>query len=207
MRKKKPTQQSEETMTKEKEQQPVEQEQTQEEQTEATAQAEANSEVAEATETPSTEELMSQLDEARRQAEEYLDNWRRTAAEFQNFRKRKEREMQEFEQRANERLILKLLPVLDDFHRALANVPEDLKDHDFVKGIELIERKFWGVLEQEGVTPIESSPGTPFDPAEHEALLSEEHDEFESGQIIEEYQRGYKHRGRVIRPARVRVAQ
>ncbi|RME12898.1 MAG: nucleotide exchange factor GrpE [Ardenticatenia bacterium] len=86
-------------------------------------------------------------------------------------------------------------------------VPEDLKDHDFVKGIELIERKFWGVLEQEGVTPIESSPGTPFDPAEHEALLSEEHDEFESGQIIEEYQRGYKHRGRVIRPARVRVAQ
>nr|WP_290665383.1 nucleotide exchange factor GrpE [Ardenticatena sp.] len=191
---------------------PQQEQQMENEQPDMTAQNEkAAEEASQTTETqeepPSTEELMSQLDEARRQAEEYLDNWRRTAAEFQNFRKRKEREMQEFEQRANERLILKLLPVLDDFHRALANVPEELKEHDFVKGIELIERKFWGVLEQEGVTPIESSPGTPFDPAEHEALLSEEHDEFESGQIIEEYQRGYKHRGRVIRPARVRVAQ
>ncbi|MDQ7030899.1 MAG: nucleotide exchange factor GrpE [Ardenticatenia bacterium] len=151
--------------------------------------------------------LQVELAEARRQAEEYLDQWRRTAADFANFRKRKERELAEFEQRANERLIARLLPVLDDLQRALEHVPEDLKEHEWVEGVRLIERKFWGVLEQEGVQPIESSPGTPFDPMHHEALMSEESGEHEPEHIIEEYQRGYLYRGRVLRPARVRVAR
>ncbi len=151
--------------------------------------------------------LQAELAEARRQAEEYLDQWRRTAADFANFRKRKERELAEFEQRANERLIARLLPILDDLQRALEHVPEEFRDHEWVEGVRLIERKFWSVLEQEGLQPIESSPGTPFDPLHHEALMSEESDEHEPEHIIEEYQRGYLYRGRVLRPARVRVAR
>lgn len=178
---------------------------------EETQQAGAAAEVQEAgqevQETVDVETLKAELEEAKRQAEEYLDQWRRTAADFANYRKRKEREVAEFEQRANERLIARLLPVLDDLQRALENVPEDLQGHEWVEGIRLIERKFWSVLEQEGVKPIESEPGTPFDPLYHEALFTEESDSHEPGQILEVYQRGYLYKGNVLRPARVRVAR
>ncbi len=158
-------------------------------------------------ETIDVEALKAKLEEAQRQAEEYLDNWRRTAAEFANYRKRKEREVAEFEQRANERLIARLLPILDDLQRALENVPEELQGHEWVEGIRLIERKFWSVLKQEGVEPIESEPGMPFDPLYHEALFTEESEDHEAGHILEVYQHGYRYKGKVLRPARVRVAR
>lgn len=153
------------------------------------------------------EDLSTQLDEALEKADEYLDQWRRTAADFANFRKRKEREQEEFERRANERLLLKLLPVYDDFRRALENVPGHLDEEDWVGGVEMIERKFWSALEQEGVEVINPDPGEEFDPELHDALMSVETDEYDEGQIVDMFERGYKHKDRVLRAAKVRVAR
>lgn len=152
----------------------------------------------------STEARIAALEKER---DEYLDQWRRSAAEFQNFRKREERLRIERERNASVRLIQKLLPVLDDLLRGARHVPEELKSNDWVNGMLAIERKLWNILEQEGVRAIESGPGTPFDPTHHEALLSEESDEWESGHIIGELERGYRRHDSVLRPARVRVAR
>lgn len=155
----------------------------------------------------SKEDVSSELEEALAKADEYLDQWRRTAADFANFRKRKEREQEEFERRANERLLLKLLPVYDDFKRALDNVPENLADEDWVGGVEMIERKFWGALDQEGVQSIEPEPGDEFNPNLHDALMSVETEEYDDGHIVDVFERGYKHKDRVLRAAKVRVAR
>jgi molecular chaperone GrpE len=152
----------------------------------------------------STETRIAALEKER---DEYKDQWLRSAAEFQNFRKREERLRIERERNASVRLIQKLLPVLDDLLRGAQHVPEELTSNDWVNGMLAIERKLWNILEQEGVTAVESAPGTPFDPTVHEALLSEESDEYESGHIIGELERGYRRHDTILRPARVRVAR
>jgi molecular chaperone GrpE len=151
--------------------------------------------------------LESDLAAARSQAEEYLDQWRRSAAEFQNFRKRQERERQEQIKLANAELLMRLLPVVDDLQRAIQHVPEDLEGNEWVNGVLLIERKLWSVLEQAGVQPIEAKPGAAFDPNVHDALMAEPSEEVETGHIIYELEPGYKLHERVLRPAKVVVAQ
>ena len=105
---------------------------------------------------------------------------------------------------ANAALIVKLLGVLDDFDRALDNVPPDAHD-SWIEGVKLVERKLRGVLESEGVTPIEAE-GQPFDPNLHEAVVHEETTEHRDNTVIDELQRGYRLHDRVIRPSLVRVA-
>jgi len=101
-------------------------------------------------------------------------------------------------------LIGKLLSVLDDFDRALDNVPADAHD-PWVEGVQLVERKLRSVLEGEGVTPIEAI-GHPFDPNVHEAVVHEETADAPDNQVIGELQRGYRLHDRVLRPALVKVA-
>ena len=105
---------------------------------------------------------------------------------------------------ANATLIAKLLGVLDDFDRALEHVPEDAHE-GWVDGVRLVERKLRGVLEGEGVTPIEAM-GLPFDPNVHEAVVHEDTADHPDNQVIGELQRGYRLHDRVLRPALVRVA-
>ncbi|MCS7219764.1 MAG: nucleotide exchange factor GrpE [Anaerolineae bacterium] len=150
--------------------------------------------------------LEAELAKAQGQVEEYLDQWRRTAAEFANYRKRQEREQAEFIRQANAALIIKLLPVLDDFALAFEHIPEEEANHSWVEGFTLIYRKLQAILEQEGVTPIETV-GQPFDPTLHEAVTHEESDEVASGHIIAEVRKGYRLGDRVLRPAMVRVAR
>ena len=152
------------------------------------------------------EELEAKLAEVQSKADEYLDQWRRTAAEFANYRKRVEKEQAEYTKYANANLILKLLPLLDDFERAFQTLPDGLSKLTWVEGIFLIHRKFQYVLEQEGLKPIETE-GQFFDPMVHEAITYEETDHYEDGQIIAEVQKGYKLHDRVLRPALVRVAR
>ncbi|MDQ4074646.1 MAG: nucleotide exchange factor GrpE [Chloroflexota bacterium] len=154
-----------------------------------------------------TAALTERIGELERERAEYLDQWRRSAAEFQNYRKREERLRTERERSANARLLRKLLPVLDDLQRAARHVPEALQDDEWVQGTLAIERKIWNILEQEGVSRIEAEPGTEFNPNIHEALISQPSEEVESGQIIEEFEAGYRHHDNVLRPARVSVAQ
>ena len=166
---------------------------------------------AEAITTPSRSELLEQLQEAERalalareQADNNLSNWQRAAADFSNYKRRVEEERAATSQFANAILLARLLSVLDDFDRALDTVPPDTHEA-WVEGIRLVERKLRGLLESEGVTPIEAV-GRPFDPNLHEAVVHEDTTAYPDNTVIDEVQRGYLLRDRVLRPALVRVA-
>jgi molecular chaperone GrpE len=150
------------------------------------------------------EELQRALDEAREQGEEHLRAWQRAAADYANYKRRVDDEREVVAQFANAVLIGKLLAVLDDFDRALEHIPPEVPE-GWVDGIRLVERKLRGVLEAEGVTPIEAI-GQPFDPNVHEAVVHEETADYPDNTVIGELQRGYRLQDRVLRPALVRVA-
>jgi|SRR5579884_36459 molecular chaperone GrpE len=140
------------------------------------------------------------------QANEYLEQWRRTAADFANFKRRTEQERAELAKMFNEGLVKALLPVLDNFERALASVPEDLKGHSWVEGITLTEKQLRAALEREGLRAIEAV-GQRFDPNLHEAVAHDVSEEHEEDSVIEEFQKGYKLHDRVIRPSMVKVSR
>ncbi len=153
------------------------------------------------------EALRKELEQVRAQAQEYLEGWQRERAAFANYRKRVEAERAQFAAEATALFIRKLLPILDDFERALRTLPDNLRHLTWVEGVALIYRKLQLALESEGVRPIEVKPGDPFDPMLHEAVLYEPAEGFEDGQIVEELQRGYKLGDRVLRPTLVKVAR
>lgn len=150
--------------------------------------------------------LKEKLAEAQAKAEEYLDGWQRALAEFSNYKKRVDRDREAIYREAAIRVIKGYLDVVDDLERALANRPRDDEGAAWAEGIELIYRKLLGLLEGEGVTPMEVDTQM-FDPSLHEAISQEESEKHESGEIIEVVQTGYVLGDRVIRPARVRVAR
>jgi molecular chaperone GrpE len=152
------------------------------------------------------ERLQEELEKANAQASEYLDGWQRAQAEFCNYKKRQEAERAQMMALANAALLRKLLPVVDDFERALKTLPANLSQLTWCEGVLLIRHKLDAVLESEGVKPIKSD-GQAFDPRYHEAVTYEEAPGFAEGQIIGEVQRGYTLGERVLRPALVRVAK
>jgi molecular chaperone GrpE len=147
------------------------------------------------------ESLKQALAEEKAKAETNLAGWQRAQADYINYKRRSEQEKEEVSQFANAILVLNLLPILDDWERALAAIPDDQADLSWVEGIRLIERKLRGVLEAQGLSPIEAV-GQPFDPNLHEATMQGKGKE---GIVIEELQKGYKFRERVIRPSKVVV--
>lgn len=159
----------------------------------------------EETEEGELESLRSALEEAQTQANEYLEGWQRARAEFANYKKRVATEREELRQTSNEALLLKLLPIVDDFERAFLTLPEELTDVAWVGGVKMILRKLQTLLESENVTPIQAV-GQPFDPLFHEAMLQEETSEHPDGHVIEEMQRGYRLGDRVLRATMVKVA-
>jgi len=170
---------------------------------EVTVAEEVTEEVGEVSE---LEALRQELEEAKTQAAEYLDGWQRARAEFANYKKRNEQERQDLFKLANSTLIVRLLPIFDDFERAFQTLPSNLLSLTWIDGVALIYRKLQAVLGGEGLILIETE-GQSFDPLLHEAITYEESAEHEEGQIIGEVQRGYKLGDRVLRPALVRVAK
>ena len=159
--------------------------------------------------TEEVDELMAlrqELEEHTSKAAEYLDGWQRARAEFANFKKRVEKEQEDMVKFANGVFITKLLPVMDDFERAFQTLPLELMGMTWLEGIALVQRKLQMLLEQEGVTVIETE-GQMFDPTLHQAVTHEESEEGEEGQIIGEVQKGYKMGDKVLRPSLVRVAK
>jgi molecular chaperone GrpE len=150
--------------------------------------------------------LEEQLAAAQAEAARNLDGWQRTQAEFANARKRFEKQRTEANNNATADVIAKVLPVIDDFDRALGNVPEAITKDGWFEGIQLVHRKLNTILEHFNVVPIEAV-GQTFDPALHEALMQEPSDEYESGTVTRELQKGYKVGERVIRPSLVYVAE
>lgn len=153
---------------------------------------------------PAPADLIAALEKLRAEKEQLYDRLLRKQAEIENLRKRTQREKEEFRQYANEELIRALLPVLDSFERALkhrdANLPETL-----FQGMEIIYRQLQEVLAQAGLVRIESE-GKLFDPHLHQAIETVEAPERRDQEIVEELQRGYRLRHRLLRPAIVKVA-
>lgn len=149
------------------------------------------------------EGTLSEIEEIKKKAEDYLENWKRAQADFINYKRRAEQEKQEMGQYANTQLILSLLPVLDDFERAFANSTPNVVKSDWVAGVKLIVAKFRAILSAQGLTPIDAL-GKPFDPALHEAMM---HGEGEEGMVVNEIRRGYKLNDRVLRPSLVVVGK
>ncbi len=144
---------------------------------------------------------------AQAKAQEYLDGWQRARAEFANYKKRVEREMKDNQYLAAGDTIKALLPALDDFERALANIPADLTGNPWVNGMSMVQKKFNKFLDDANVTIIDPT-GQPFDPGQHEAIgMDEATDTAPSGHVTVTLQRGYMIGERVLRPALVRVAQ
>lgn len=144
-----------------------------------------------------------QMERLRQERDALLDRMARLQAEFDNFRKRNAREQQEFRDFALAEAIKLLLPVLDSFDRALATA--DRSGEEFHAGIELINRQFHDALAKLGVEPIEAR-GEPFDPNLHQAVAMVETDEAEDHHVLDEFQRGYMLKNRLLRPSMVRVA-
>ena len=159
-------------------------------------------------------QLREELAAAQAKADEYLDKLQRSAAEFQNSRRRLENQQADEIERANGALIKRLVPVLDDLDLAFQNVPADLQNAEaggalaqqvaWLQGFRQIRKKLFDVLSDQGVTTIDTSGE--FDPNQHEAIGSEPSDTVPSGHVIGELRAGYLHKGRVLRPALVRVA-
>ncbi len=145
--------------------------------------------------------LAEELEQERIRSSEYLEQAQRTRAELINYRRRTEQEMQNARRFAAENLIARILPVIDDFHRANDSVPEEERDNPWIQGMRLIERKMWSILEAEGVRAIEAV-GLPFDPSVHEAVSV---DSDGGDTVVEEFQKGYTLHDRIIRPSMVKV--
>jgi molecular chaperone GrpE len=150
-------------------------------------------------------DLEKQLAEAQAKATEYLDGWQRARAEFVNYRKRAEKEREESYQNASAETLRKILPIIDDFDRAVSNVPADKTEDEIIKGFSLIHRKLLTLLETSGIKVI-NPVGEKFDPAFHEAIGQDESGDVPSGHVTTVLQKGYLHGDKVLRPALVRVA-
>ena len=152
----------------------------------------------------SSSELAAELAAARDEAQATFARYQRLAADFENYKRRTRQDLAERTQYANEELLRKLLPVLDNFKRALDHAPEGV-DEKWFEGIELIARQFEDVLAAQGLAPIPAM-GEKFDPSRHEAIAREETDAHEEGTVVEEMQPGYRLHDRVLRPTLVKVA-
>ena len=155
---------------------------------------------AEVEETPAVE---SELEALRAEKANYLDRLARLQAEFDNFRKRSVRDQQDFRDYALAEALKSLLPILDSLDRALKTTGVSLED--LRSGIELIDKQFHDALSKLGVEPVPAE-GEIFDPNLHQAVQMVDTDEAEDHRVIDELQRGYRIKDRLLRPAMVRVA-
>ena len=139
------------------------------------------------------------------QIEELTDKVKRQMAEFDNFRKRTEKEKSQMYDMGAKTIVEKILPVIDNFERGLAAVPEDNKEDAFVVGMDKIYRQMLTVLEEAGVKPIEAV-GAEFDPNFHNAVMHVEDETLGENVVAEELQKGYMYRHTVVRHSMVKVA-
>jgi molecular chaperone GrpE len=146
--------------------------------------------------------ITAERDQLAAEKADLMDRLLRRQAEFENFRRRAERERSEFLQFSAMDLVSDLLPVLDDFERALS---AETSDREYAKGVELIYQQFYEALKKMGLEPIETA-GKQFDPTLHQAIERVVDADAEDQAIVGEYQRGYNFKGKLLRPSMVRVA-
>ncbi len=162
---------------------------------------------------PTKHDLEMGLDETRRTLEsaearsaEYLDSLRRMKAEFENYRKRMVREQTNFLEAANADLVAKLIPVLDDLELALQHAVETDEAGGLAEGLRMVHGKFMETLKKEGLEEI-NPEGSPFDPQACEAMMSVPSADHEDCTVLQVLKKGYRWRGKLLRPAMVTVSQ
>lgn len=151
------------------------------------------------------EELTGQLAEARKQSEDYLDRLRRSMAEFDNYRKRTEKEKEQERTKGILEVVSAVLPLLDNFERALASIPEEEKESAVAKGVEMMYQQFVTGLTAIGVKEIPAL-GEPFDPNKHNAVTHIEDESMDENIVCEVFQKGYSYKDQVVRYSMVKVA-
>ena len=154
-----------------------------------------------------------ELEDAKAKCEEYLNGWKRERADFLNYKKDEMERIGQLAKYANEEIILKIIPILDNIYLAETHVPEELKNHEWIKGFNQIKSQLEDFLKKEGIEAIETV-GKPFDPATMESIGETDlaksdfaKSDDKSGVVVEETQRGYTMHGKLIRPAKVRVTK
>ena len=174
---------------------------------EAVKEKEASSEDAQAPEGEKEKKgfFSKKKDKKDEQIEELTDRLKRTMAEFDNFRKRTEKEKSTMYEMGAKDIIERMLPVIDNFERGLASIPESEKNTAFAEGMEKIYKQFQKVLEDAGVKAIEAA-GQPFDPNFHNAVMHVEDESLGENIVAEELQKGYMYRDSVVRHSMVKVA-
>ncbi|MCC3380099.1 nucleotide exchange factor GrpE [Paenibacillus farraposensis] len=154
---------------------------------------------------PEAQEEDTEVAKLRAEAEEHQQRLLRAQADFDNFRRRTLKEKEELAKYASMKLVTELVPVLDNFERALSTAQQGAESESFAKGVEMIFRQFESVLQAEGVTAM-NAVGQPFNPEFHQAIMQVESEEHEEGIVVEEVQKGYMLKDKVLRPAMVKVS-
>lgn len=151
---------------------------------------------------PPADAIREERDNLKAERDELKDLLLRRQAEFENFRKRSERDRSDFAQFAGMEMVRELLPILDDFERALK---VETADAEYAKGVGMIYNRLFESLKKQGLEPIDTS-GATFDPHLHQAIERVETKDAEDHAVLGEFQRGYNFKGKLLRPAMVRVA-
>lgn len=147
-----------------------------------------------------------ELDRLRAERDSLFQRLARATADFQNMRKRQEQETEQRVQYANSNLIKALLPVIDNFERALAVDPAKADSASILKGLQIVHDQLINVLEQQQVEEIAPAPGTPFDPTRHQAIMHQDAN-YPTPTVVQLLQKGYGLHGRTLRPAQVAVSK
>ncbi|MED1792390.1 nucleotide exchange factor GrpE [Brevibacillus nitrificans] len=138
------------------------------------------------------------------QAEEHQNRMLRAMADMDNLRRRVRKEQEDLAKYASQKIVEELLPILDNFERALAADKDSMTLESLLTGVDMVHRQMVQVFEKEGLAAI-AAKGQPFDPHVHQAVMQTQDPEFDSGVVVEELQKGYMFKDRVVRPAMVKV--
>ena len=152
------------------------------------------------------EELKKELEDAKAKCEEYLNGWKRERADFLNYKKGEMERIGDLAKYANEELILKIIPILDNIYLAESHVPEELKTHQWIKGFNHIKNQLCDFLVKEGIEAIETF-GKRFDPNFMEIVEEVASEGEDSGVVVGETQKGYTMEGKIIRVAKVKISK
>nr|WP_234703421.1 nucleotide exchange factor GrpE [Metabacillus indicus] len=175
-------------------------------QEEEAAEAQAGQEEAQAQGSDELSEAKAKIEELEAKLSDTENRMYRLQADLDNFRRRARLDMESAQKYRSQNLITDILPALDNFERALKIDTDDEKTQSLLQGMDMVYRQLIQALQNEGAEAIQAE-GQPFDPHLHQAVMQVEDENFEAGTVIEEFQKGYKLKDRIIRPAMVKVNQ
>jgi Molecular chaperone GrpE (heat shock protein) len=154
---------------------------------------------------PVVAKLEQELEQAKQAKDEYYNRMLRLQADLEDFRRRSRQELEQLTLFAGEDLLKKILPVLDSLERAVGCFTEKTDNKSWVDGVDLTLKQFQNILKSEGLEVVPAM-NNPFDPQVHEAVLQEPQEQITEPTVIEEMQKGYRYKGKLLRPALVKVA-